>query len=192
MNDWTRYIYTLAFFLLFWLLTPVAWAAEPGWCEDDYLCIEDETARQVRDKARGFELLCSQLGELPSLPPALEALCEEPTGASRIWAKAQKTTEAQQAARKAQREANVTKGQLAEARRQRDTERARNDRLAQENARLKGRPSPWSWLGWGFCAGAGAAGGVQLGMADGPTDVVRGGVTLGVGLVGCGVGLLID
>jgi len=160
MNELTRYIYSIAFFLLFWLLTPVAWAGEPGWCEDGYLCIEDETARQVRDKARGFELLCSQLGELPSLPPALEALCEEPAGASRIWAKAQKTTEAQQAARKAQREANTAKGQLAEVRRQREAERRRVDRLTRENTRLERRPKRWIlWVATaGALLGGGAAG----------------------------------
>jgi len=81
-----------------------------------------------------------------------------------------------------QRRVEEQSAEKADLRRQRDS--ARMD--------LEQRRSPWSWLSFGLCAGAGAAGGVQLGTADGPTDVVRGGVTLGVGLVGCGIGLLID
>lgn len=169
--------------LVLCLWPTVAFADDPSWCHDGYLCIEDERARIVRDKARGFELICSQTDDL-SLPPALGALCEAPSGASRIWAKAQKTTLAQQKARKAQREANQAAATAAERKRLLDQQRARN-------RQLEARPSGLFWVGLGGCLAATAAGGIQLALADSPKQIIQGGTTIGVGLLlGCGGGLL--
>lgn len=66
-------------------------------------------------------------------------------------------------------------------------------RIERDQARekLDSRASPWSWLSYGVCGGAGGAGVVQLATADGAGDLWRGGGTAAFGLAACVVGRLL-
>lgn len=151
----TRYLATLATFAA-WLFTPAAWAqSEPDWCKEGYLCIDDQTAQKVRDKARGFSLLCSELNPPTSLPEGLATLCEYPGQASRIWARAEKARQAQATADEMQRKANLREGRVQELRKL-------NGRLVVKVGKMAGerdvaRQSLQTWRIVGLSAGGLAA-----------------------------------
>lgn len=146
------------------MLAPrLAGAEEPEWCEDGYLCIEDDTARQVRQKARGFEVICSQASPPEALPPALAELCEEPSGASRIWVRAERYRKAEQRADEMQREANVAKGKRAEAVRETKALRQQVEALSEDKGRALEARKQWRAFGLGAAGVAVVTGGILLG-----------------------------
>lgn len=146
--------------LTLWLCMAMAVAVVLGvtqvaGAQSDEWCVDRETAIQVRDKARAYEILCDALPAGADIDADLSGLCEEAGGVSRIWVKAQMTDEARRAARKAQREANRRAGQLEECRVQRDVQARRIDKMSDELDASKRQSSRNLWL-------AGAGGTVTL------------------------------
>jgi hypothetical protein len=123
-------------------------------------CVDRETATEVRDKARAYEALCEALPG-SEVDADLSALCDDASGASRIWSKAQITDEARQAAREAQRQANVREGRLTECQTQSADQNQRVERLSgtvgEQKAKLQ-RQVP-KWVVYAVGAGAVLAGG---------------------------------
>lgn len=60
--------------------------------------------------------------------------------------------------------------------------------LQVENRQLKATLPPAAWAAFGACGGASAAGIVQMAVG-GPAGLLRGGLTVGVGVGMCGLGL---
>lgn len=128
------------------LMAAPAWADEPDWCQDGYLCIQENKARKVRDRARSYELVCEQLASPPS---EVRQLCADAANSARRWVRSQKYKDAQAAADKAQRKANRREGQVQELRGFNDDLQLRVETLAADKRQARNSRNMWRWIAGG-------------------------------------------
>lgn len=147
------------------LLTARYVKAEPDECtvEDGDITCPKPTWLTIRDKARGFELFCSQTEPLASMPTQIAALCDQPSRASRIWVRSKKYRKAQKTAREMQRKANVAKGRRAEAVRETKALRQQVEQLSEDKGRALKARKQWRAFSLGAAGVAVVTGGILLG-----------------------------
>lgn len=121
----------------------------PEWCRDGWFCYRKERAVLVRDKARAFELFCSQIDTPDALPARIAELCDQPSGASRIWIQAEKTAEAQKEASEQQRKANVLEGRNAELEESNTDLRVRVEDLSGDKREARNSRDRWWFVAYG-------------------------------------------
>lgn len=157
----TRWTVALLYALCAFYFAPHAWAQ----CPAGETCIDSDTARKC------LELVESTNADLPQKAAACEA------------------------------KRNELVGQVNELRLENSQQDERIEKLVGQNTllevenrkkskRLGERTSPFAWASFGACAGAGAAGVVEM-ATGGPANLLRGGVTVGVGAALCGLGWML-
>lgn len=178
------YIFLITASLILLATTP-SWASEG--CPDDKWCADKETAIQVRDKARAFEAICDNTYLSPDTPERIRQLCDDESTFSDLLADAETKEEHASTNRELQRKANLCQGSLSYCKTKR---KGQSRRISNLEARIPKR-SGASWTFIGACGGSVAAGLARLLLADKAKGRLEGGLTIGVGLTLCGVGLKI-
>lgn len=100
----------------------------------------------LRDKARGYEVLCGEL-DPSELPSCLAEVCEDPGATSRVWVQAERYRKAQETADELQRKLNVKEGRVVELEGRVGRLEEELGAKSQEVGRLRGEVRLWRVVG---------------------------------------------